>query len=492
MSIFNITQFTGGMNDWLDPTLLDEKSAELLVDADISDGKISPVNHPGRLFTNDLTDFGHYGNKNRSAVKWYSRNYWSENEAYSPPYYGGDVENLGVPYPENHPVVTTASGSLTGAYRYCWCYVNENGWESAPCAENGDLWVDVTLTSQNAVITAPATFPDGISYIKVYRTADKGADFYCVGEITVAGSTFTDSMSDADLLTQEAANTFHNYPPPEGGKYLTESGGVFFLAVRDKVYFSVQNNPHAWPTLNYLGFDDVVTGITAEFQGVLVFTTNNTFRIIGASDAATVMKTLIPGNQGCVNYRTISHLSNAPVWLSNDGICLWDGENLTMPSQKVLKTEKLDVKYAVSANDVYYLFLKNGTIVYDLRNGGIFRKLSFTADYAWYYSDRDKLYLEIDGELYEYGTGEVGTFKYRSPAIGGSSLTMKTYYEIVFSCSDSIKVIGEVDDIVAFELNVSYGGRKRVKLPFGTVGRNMQVQIESSGKLTELAVLFGG
>lgn len=489
MPSFVCNQFSGGMNEVLSPWLLDNKTAVMLENADVDTGKLKGIPGPGVLSVTSAESFGHYGTRNRSVVCWYDRYYWSNNDGTG---YGGSDESLGVPYPLRHPVLTksTSSSGLSGRYKYCWCYVNANGWEGAPCAETGSLWEEIELSGESVTITAPSSFPSGVSYIKLYRTVDMGADFYCIGDIRKPNGEFVDTLKDTTLLMLEPASSFDNYPPPEGGKYLCESGGVFFLAVGSRLYFSLQGNPHAWPTLNFIGFDDTIRGITAEFQGVLVFTSNHTYRITGADDPETVIKTLIPGDQGCVNYRTIARVSNAPIWLSNDGICLWDGESMTVISHQVMDTHRLQVRYAVSANDCYYLFLLNGTIVFDHKNGDVFRRLSFTCDYAWYDGDSDRIYMERGGKFYEYGAGVIRDFTYISPYIGDSGLAYKQFTELVVSHKGELCITGILDGRESFVLEHVSGCRNRIKLPYPSTGKIFQVKITGPGELSEIAVLY--
>lgn len=491
-SNFHVAQF-GGMNDWIHPGLLDAKSAVLLRDAEIADGKISAVRMPQKInFT--PSQLGHYGTSDRSVVKWYDRYYWSDNTAAEPPYYGGNVEPLGVPYPLSQPTITgEAPGEgetgLTGKYKYCICYVNENGWEGAPGSLT-DYEVVVELSGEWGKVIPGETFPDGIDYAKIYRTVAEGATFYCVGELYPDDKYFLDKTADDDALVLEVLSSEDNYPPPDGGKYLSESGGVFFLAVGSKLYFSRQGNPHAWPVLNYIGIDDDVTGITPEFQGVLVFTRNNAFRVVGADDPATIVKSLIPGNQGCVTYCSIANISNAPVWLSNDGICLWDGENIQVVSFQVLKTANLQVKYACAANDVYYLFLLNGAIVFDRRNGDVFRKLSFSCDYAWYDANNDRMFLQRGEEVLLYGASAGGRYEYKSPYIGGSIAVTKKYSVALIECSGAATMSVALDGKDHFKVQLPRGGRERIKFPHGSIGRYAQISVAGAGSLNELAVLY--
>lgn len=492
MAVFATNSFSG-MNNWYHPGLLDEKTAVRLVDSDITDGKLSPQKLPLPI-SSTVEQLGFFGGAGRSVVKWYDRTYWSNNQAFEAPYYGGVEEPLGVMYPAEHPapVAVAAEDGLTGEYKYCWCYVNMNGWESAPCAEDGDLWVSITVDNKSIKITAPKEFPEGIAYIKIYRTIDRGADFYCVGEIHTPGGEFVDKTDDNTLVMLEAATSFDNYPPPDNGRYLTESGGVFFLAVGSKVYFSSIGNPHAWPTLNFIGFDDTVTGITTEFQGVLVFTYNNTYRITGADDPATLVKSLLPGNQGCSNYRTVSHLANAPVWLSNDGICLWDGENISIVNQGIIKTQRLAPRFAVSGNDVYYLFTVGKVIVFDRRNGVVFRELSwknYDYDFGWYDGAADQIYLLKGEKVFEFGNGVAGELLYLSPYIGGGEQENHKYIEFSLFCSAPCLIYFFIDGKHLIK-KINSAGKTRLKFPFAATGRKLQIQISTSGILSEFSVLY--
>jgi hypothetical protein len=492
MATFFAAQFSAGMNEIIHPALLDEKSAVLLGNAEIANGKIKSIKMPSLQEQKFPEEFNHFGSSSRSLIKWYERNYWSINNAELPPFYGGDKENyLGIPFPDyiQNVKIEKVSGNLTGNYKYCVTFVNDNGWESAPGSLT-DYEKAVEFSSQTAKITV--TWSDTkINYAKIYRTQKEGADFFCIGEIKTSGSFLTDDINDYTLAGLEPLSSIDNYPPPERGKYLCESGGVFFLAVGSKLYFSAVGNPHAWPPLNFVGFDDIITGITAEFQGVLVFTANNAYRIIGADSITTVTKTLIPGNQGCSNYRSIAKVANAPIWLSNDGICMWNGESIAIISKQVMNTERLQVNCAVSANDRYYLFLNNRTIVFDHRNGSIFYTLDFTCDYAWYDVESDIMFLQTAGRIYSFGTGEIGEYQYKTPFIGVPEAQYVFFKEAITVIEGTANVTAFVDEEKVWQVKLEHSGKFRLKFPYHTSGKYAQIQIKGIGELKELAVIYG-
>ena len=493
MGTFFAAQFTGGMNELIDPALLDENTASLLVNANIESGKLVSIKMPKTVPVSSPADLQHYGSIDRSVVKIFDRTYWSYNNAFSAPYYGGNEEDyLGIPFPDYDSNFewgyADGSGELDGKYKYCITFVNKNGWEGAP----GDvLDYEQVINFSNNWGKITVTWEDErISYAKVYRTQKEGADFYCVGEIKNSGDTLIDKTDDYTLVGLESLSSIDNYPPPDKGRYLCESGNIFYLAVNSTLYYSVQGNPHAWPKLNFIGFDDIITGIAPEFQGVLVFTANNTYRITGAEDPATLIKTVVPGNQGCVKYTSIAQISNAPVWLSNDGICLWDGENINVISRRKINTTRLQVVCAASANDCYYLFLEKGAILYDHRNGGIFSKLDFTCQYAWYDGDADMLYLQNNGIISAWGQGENGVYTYKSGYIGIPESEYTVFKEVILTIEGNANVTLSNEGTAVFSVALKRSGRHRLKAPYNTLGRYAEIKVSGNGTLKELGVIY--
>jgi hypothetical protein len=203
-----------------------------------------------------------------------------------------------------------------------------------------------------------------------------------------------------------------------------------------------------------------------------------------------VTKSVLPGNQGCVNNKTIGQISNAPVWLSNDGICFWDGESISVISRRIINTTRLPAVCAVCGNDCYYLFTTAGTIVYDHRSGDIFSKLDFTCDYAWYDGTSDIFYLQRNEHIYMYGAGEQATYTYLSPRIGQPESEYTYFREILIVNTGSARVLFFNEDSLVFDIHIAQGGRHRLRMPYNTLGKYCQVKIIGSGALSEIIVLY--
>lgn len=545
MAVWSTNNFIGGMNDCIHPSLLKPDTAAYLKDVRLDNGKLCPALR-NSLLESDTTpsDLGHYGGPDRSVVQWYGRHYWSLDNATVGVRYGtddgdwdgegtswseSDGNALGVPHcvydnaeaqSSGNPMPSFAigsadeeSGGMTGDYKYCLTLVDRNGFEGAPGSltsyfkaltvgsiegEGTDNEVrhrrSVTVSLNNV------SLPANILYAKVWRTLDHGADFYLVG--TISGTavdefvqnnnwTLVDKMEDSILLMRDPLTSTDNDLPPENGRYLCESLGVFFLAVGTRLHFSRQDNPHAWPTLNFIGFDEEITGIAPEFSGVLVFTRYSTWRVTGAESHETISRTLVPGHYGCSNHKSISAISNAPIWVSGENICLWNGESIEVVTHGRLAPRALAITASASRDDKYYLFLTNGALVYDRKAGGAFYWLSTVADYAWRNESDDQVYLQVGSDIQELGGDNAPLeWSYVSPYIGGTDLLQRVYRYVTVSSdkATSLTVYLEDREVLAVPLPA---GRNRVKLPLNIVGRWLQLKITGKGELSEIAVIYG-
>ncbi len=482
--MITVSDFSAGLNTRMSPQALPVNAARELNNADVSRGYLKAVNNTDTANFLTALEAGHCGSASRSVVEWFGSHYWTDNDT---PAYGGEDRTLGIPYPTMRP--TLAAGIDTGdvfngTYRYCITHLSDDGWESAP-GESDDYYDEVDVSSKTTVeLTAIPARPDGIDAIRIYRTAANGADFYLVDELSNDETTYTDEMDDVDLLLSTALSTLGWLPPADGGRYLTERDGVFFLAVGEKLYFSESGNPHAWQSLNWIGFDDTITAIGKEYQGLLVMTNNRVYRVTG-TDADTIVKQEIPDRQGCPNWRTLATVGNTPIWMSNDGLCIWDGDKVSIVTKDRYDFEFTPI-HATVANDSYYLWHSMGSLVLDHRSGDVLRELDLTCDYAWYDADNDALYLEGSDDIQEFGAGEPLLWTYRSPWLAGGSLTtLKRFRRLFVTSTCPVTLSLYTDGDLRFTREIPGSGRRQLRLPAGTMGRYAEVVISGSGTLRE-------
>lgn len=489
MKTLRLNIFSGGMNTVLDPIFLEGTQAQILLDASVKSGKLIPIKQNLLNPNINLAAAGYWGNTQRSVVKWYNRYYWSNNYG-TGNNYGGNEENfIGIDSPGLVNCAVSVGPGMTGTFRYAITFVTTNEHESSPV--NATVWYkELTLSNQTVTITAPLVFPAHCKSINIYRTTNNSNTFYCVGTIDKTGGEFKDSVKDLDLVLRAPLSTLFHFPPPEGGRFLTEYAGVFYLAVNDRLYFSEPGEIHGWKPLNWISFENIITGIACEFSGVLVFTRNKTYRVTGANDIMTVTKTEIPAPQGCKNWRTISYMNNAPIWLSNDGICMWDGSNIQNVSLTAVDTSELTAAHAVVYNGCYFLFHALGCLCYDLRNGGIFYTSSDCCHDSWYDSNGDQLYLIIGDDVYSYASSDsFRTLHYRSAALAGSDCLLKIWNRVVVNTETQADIIFTISGKKPLKIQHS-GGRKRYYMPYGEIGERITIDIQSCGIINEIVLEY--
>jgi hypothetical protein len=451
MGQLELNSFAKGLNNFLDPANIGTEFASDLMDVSLERGILQSTKGNRLTSFTDETELNHYGKANRSVAKQFGRHYWSINDALQAPFYGGDSMDLGIQPPKElirlsvveAPVEeqegTEEVYNLSGEYKYCYCYV-VNGYESAPAEYNKDYYTSATV-KKGKVQLYFESIPSWVQQVKIFRTINNGAEFYSLTLLDrniVDGSTYEDNLADVDLLFGEPMECLNYLPPPDGGKYLIENQGAFFCAVDDKLYFSEIFNCHAWNPSNWISFDDNITGIVNEFQGLLVFTRNRVYKVVG-NDISTIEKMEIPTHQGCVNYRTCATLSNAPIWLSNDGLCMWDGQSVKLISYGICRIDNQPI-FGISGNDCYYLFGKNDVIVFDTTIGGVFYRLSAKATYGWYDADLDKVFYRNDTDIFILFGSNIDNDSFYSTGLLGSKLSKIEFRKLRVNSSNGYTV----------------------------------------------------
>jgi len=281
-----------------------------------------------------------------------------------------------------------------------------------------------------------------------------------------------------------------------GGKYLTEVDEVFYLAVGDRLYLSDQSNPHSWPILNYLELDDEITGIARHKNGVLVFTKNRTYKVTGRA-VADIRVEQLPNAQGCSNWRTISYMQNAPVWLSNDGLCRYgfvpdfQAEILQVVTEGLYTFPK-GARFAEVANDVYYLFYTDYAICVDFRKARIIYKRSLVADLAAYDKEGDRLLLkQVSGIVSEVDGGDELPFSWTSPEYTLNTVNeTKILRAIWLDSTGAITVTAYVNGEEKFSSTSERSGNRPLFFSDSLRGERFQFKIEGTGEFRGFMVEF--
>jgi len=371
----NFQVFNGGINNFVQPHLLEQNQSVDLLDADVTDGAISSFNSTRITDTNNPFLTNQNSNGTRSLIRWDNQFYFSDNETQE---LNSTLGFMGIDPPLGIPSLNAINiGNLfSGEFKYTVTFLTDDGFESSPfqpddltqtaniqtrientimvtadfpefsrwhifrADSNGNhygyhagekvtyqgrnwearvdvrttrrfplppenfpgvnlaLWRDVTeiqitATGFDRIIVSnlPTSTLSAVTKLNIYRTIADGSTYFLLATIEKDTNTYEDSTSDQSLLLNKQLNLSQlNFPPifrsitgtfrRVGGRFLTEVDGVFFLANDDRVYFSRQSDPHSWDPNNFVKFDDVITAIAKEEDGVLVFTENRTYQLL--------------------------------------------------------------------------------------------------------------------------------------------------------------------------------------------------------------------
>lgn len=288
--------------------------------------------------------------------------------------------------------------------------------------------------------------------------------------------------------------------PPLNSRYLLEAYGRLFAANEHKVYFSNIADLEYWSALNYIEFDDTITGLATLYNGLLVMTSNTCFLLSGDSPANFV-KTTLSKAVGCISHFSISYLDNHVIWLSDEGLMTTSGGTIINLSYDKLGHME-DFKfggvfaqtYAAASQTNYYLsftqtdkFGDHAILVYNKLN----KKFSIFSNYgdACYTKDGD-LYTSIGASLYKAEAGNNANIEYISGELSEGSITnTKIYTGVDIAYIGDITVTFYINNIEILvkalsSINIAIA---EIKLPQATQrGNTIRYKITGSGSVYEV------
>ena len=203
---------------------------------------------------------------------------------------------------------TAGTGQITAraGYQYAAVYHTTSGHvstASAPTYTTGQI-----IGQFGIVLSVPGSADTQCDTVDFYRTADGGALFYYLGSSAngVGNVTFTDNaIPDNSLNNQLIAPQNHlNDQPPSGGSQIAFWQGRLWMAVGNYVYFNAGGDAvngvpeEAWPPANVFTFPGMVTSLAPTSQGLLVFTSDAWYVILGGPQTLTFYPQHVQDNFG--------------------------------------------------------------------------------------------------------------------------------------------------------------------------------------------------
>jgi hypothetical protein len=239
-------------------------------------------------------------------------------------------------------------------------------------------------------------------------------------------ATLTVDAHDADIIGTVLESQLYEQAP-QNLVHLTEANAMFFGALGNILRYTDIGKVNAWNPFNFIEFDTPITGIGNMQNGLLVFTKYKTYIVTGNSPE-TFSKYLLNGSQGCLCHSTIKYVDNSLVWLSTDGICSSNGNEIQVISKP--KLGKLRINGPLSAmvfDDVYYLGHSKGVIAFDSFNQAI-STYSFLPDS--FAIKEDELYYSSNNTLFKFASSNAfDILTYQSPDLHEGSLSVLKNYK---------------------------------------------------------------
>ena len=306
----------------------------------------------------------------------------------------------------------------------------------------------------------------------------------------------------ADVMKKWDGTTFSNLggTPPVAKSISLHAERLWATGVKaypNTVYYSDDLNPENWTGGEdaagevYLPTWDggVCIGVSNIFSDLVIFKTNNIFRVVGTYPSVYEVKQVY-SSVGAIAEKTIVSGNDRAFFLSKDGLYYYDGVSAYPLLGDMAKDVVINPAYAKNAvsiihkNVLYCAFpegsstVNNAVFVYDLLNKNlmIWRGLAVT-DFVEY---EDKL-------LFTDSTGYVYTMDDNATTFGGTNIN--AYWETPWQDLDAFRVTKTADTLYFYAKG---NGIMRVDVTFDGKTKTKNVTLSPSGKLHSLSLNLEG
>ena len=379
--------------------------------------------------------------------------------------------------------------TLNYVYTY---YSSTTSFESAPSSASEDLEVKANYNTISGLVASSDT---SVNTINIYRLGNTLTSYYLVASITNGTTSYIDTKTDLDILdTGTLLETSGYIRPPDGIKFLTEYNSALFACIDSTLYFSQAGLVDIWTDFNYIVFPEHITGLGVTQNGLLIFSRNKTWILVG-TDLSSYSKYLLNGSQGCISNTTVSYVDNLLLWQSLDGICTSSGSTVELLTWNNLGKVSFEPIKAVVYENQYMLFHTEGIFVIDFRNGVKFYTLDIIARGAYYSSRYDKLYvLQPDNlGIYEYNEDTNLTYKYKTGWLAENGITnYKTYKNIYIYSTGTNSLNVYIDKILTNSVTLKEGLNDIKVLQTKQKGYFIELEFTGTGSIIELNMNFEG
>lgn len=204
---------------------------------------------------------------------------------------GTTVSKWGIVAPTTAPTVSLSTGSLSPLTGYQYGYAFKNSSTGHVSTMSPASASTAKQTNKNFVLAGDRSTDAQVDKVQIYRIDDGGTDYFFLAEINNPTSgtwSYTDSTPDSGLNDDILAAVDHaNDPPPTGvslvkfhmGRHWVASGNILYFAGGPDTTIGVPEE--AFPPANNFTFPDQITALASTSMGLLVFTVDDAYVIVG-------------------------------------------------------------------------------------------------------------------------------------------------------------------------------------------------------------------
>jgi hypothetical protein len=421
--------------------------------------------------------------------------------------YPGTTRLLAVPQPTVAPTVTLVTDGPSGESRrlyYCYTWVNDIGWESAPSPPTLAPLAKPGAVLNLSTTESPPAGNYGINRIRWYRTQTTStqgeAEFFFLREYAVGSSGNQDDARDlgADVLPTEFATL--RLPLPADAKWLTYCWNEFAASIVGKtVRFCEPGLVYAWPLGNEYTLDNTPIALCSFAQRLLVLTSGGAELFTGDAPERLDQKPIALAP--CVSSRSVVTADYWCAWAAADGLWLYSADgstrNLTANimdrnqwqalSPATMHCHRLDLGENMTLIVGFYNDgASKGFVLNPANDRGIyFLSQGYSAAY-WDKLLRRLFVLAGADDLREWDAGaSFMTAKFRSKVYRQQAHTEAQWLELLATGDVTARVFtSKTDAPSSFQTDMNAAVQTGVtRLPDGTGGRDFQVELETQAQV---------
>ena len=296
-------------------------------------------------------------------------------------------------------------------------------------------WV-YTLTSDYHSEHGP--IPAGVS-VYLYRSGNGATLPQAISSLPGLQSF---NETDYDLNKEVYLNSFKVFdtvdvqaPPIDISSAITIANRVVLVS-GNELFVSDLGNEDNFPVVNTVKMHRDVVGVAESYNGLLVFFKYETY-LVTIGQNGRYIKSLVSAKQGCKAKESIQHIKGTPLWLSYEGLCVYENSKINVVTTNTLLNDlKLfNPTASVAYNDMYIASMGAVCYVSDFRFGK-------RTDYFFYmpqaiesfYVKEDKLYFVVSGDTKEFSASDSYlSYDYKTGLLTDGDLTeVKSYDNFYF------------------------------------------------------------